>query len=600
MARTKSTAVTLPNLGLFLNVPPLNVPARGLLDGYNFRIEDGRVSNINLGWTRLGEFVLNGPVIYFDFFFVDGVNERDVFFTPTDAYSYNPTDDSVVFITPAYTEGTAAATGTAVTAGGGADWTDIKAGDFISFGDAQENDPEADWYEITGANASTITLKTPGVPSPVSAGAYTIRRTFVGKVQDRWSSDVFPQAGGNDDLWLATNGVDPIIKWDGTTRFIEHADLSFTARTLRVYSNMMFYGAPTVSGTYYPSSFINSNAGDPENTSTGLASQLIAYSGSNPILAMYPMGDNLVIYSKRKVTLAQFVGGDINFVLRQTVNEVGPISGGLIADLGDFHEFIGVDAQYYFDGVSVKESGAQVWRAILKQRDPAREPTSFIHFNEEHGDLMWFVPLVNDSGVGDEDAPPETAHVEHYLEEVGDKEESPYSRRYAPFLSAGYTEQRSSLTFDTVEGTFSDLNFRFNDQFFFVAFPISIMGDADGKVWKLNTAQYADGDPLPSFIRLGRRALGDGRMRGLLSRVYPFASQFVNSQLDVTLRLSDHAMGPITSTGSFVFDTALPEGGHFVSTFRRGRFVEVEFGNASGDPWELSGWDFDIKSGGER
>ena len=67
----------------------------------------------------------------------------------------------------------------------------------------------------------------------------------------------------------------------------------------------------------------------------------------------------------------------------------------------------------------------------------------------------------------------------------------------------------------------------------------------------------------------------------------------------VTTRYADHGEGPVTISDEQTFDQSLPEGGHFVTPYRRGRFYELEFGSP-GTPWELSGWDHDAVSGGRR
>jgi hypothetical protein len=87
-------------------------------------------------------------------------------------------------------------------------------------------------------------------------------------------------------------------------------------------------------------------------------------------------------------------------------------------------------------------------------------------------------------------------------------------------------------------------------------------------------------------------------MRGLLTRVYPFAEQ-LNEDLDVTVYMMDHASGPATITDTQVFETELPEGQHFTTHYRRGRFFETEFGT-DGEAWSLSGYDVDIRAGGTR
>ena len=59
----KSTAVVNPNLGLYLDRAPIALNPQMLQDGMNFRVKQGKLQNLNLGWSRFGTFQLNGPTM---------------------------------------------------------------------------------------------------------------------------------------------------------------------------------------------------------------------------------------------------------------------------------------------------------------------------------------------------------------------------------------------------------------------------------------------------------------------------------------------------------------------------------------------------------
>src|SRR5690606_14319763 len=153
-----TNAVVRPNLGLHLDRPSISLEPGMLKDGLNFRIKNGRLSNLNLGWSRFDNFTLNGPVMLIKSFRLGSVDIL-VIATDKDLYRYDAASNNVVFISPIYATGTAAASGTTVT-GTGTTWTtNAKAGDEISFGANDENDPAATWYEIKSVDADDgITL----------------------------------------------------------------------------------------------------------------------------------------------------------------------------------------------------------------------------------------------------------------------------------------------------------------------------------------------------------------------------------------------------------------------------------------------------------
>ena len=599
-------AVIAPNAGLYLDRPSIALPKGALVDGFNFRVKQGRLTGNNLGWVKFSEnWTLNSRAMLIDNFFPRDLDEQLIFGDMTDIYVYDPDNDAVLYLTPIYSTGTAAATGTAVT-GTGTTWTtNVAVGDFISFGANDENDPTATWYEIGTVDSDTgITLTGTGVPAPIGNGAYTIRKIFHVSDTGEWDTEIFVNdADNHEDHWIATNGVDPVISWNGSDPTVTvHDEMGFTCKTLANFSNMILYGNVTTGGTSYPSSFINSNVGQPfiaGDVGAGLSEQFQVHEGLDEIVNIVPMGDLAIAYSLGHCTSIQFAGEDIVFIFRNAVNGLGPISVNAIADFGDFHEFIGPDAQYTFDGVSLSETNEHVFREILRTLDPIRRFRVFGHFDEENGDLIWSVPLTTDDDVGNLLGAPEQAYTEHYLEDAGPNMSTPFSRRAFPFTTTGFYAQFEGATWEDMDQTWSDINFAWNDQFLQNAFPLNLAGDTSGQIYVLNVAQEGDGATLPSYVRFARQALNTGRERSLLTRVYPFTEPN-SSPMDIRIWLGDHAMGNLSQKGSLTFSQAHVEGRHFVSVFRRGRFMELQFGSAAGTGWTLDGYDVDIVPGGMR
>jgi hypothetical protein len=608
----KSTAVFPANLGLFLGRPPLAIPARGLKDGLNFRIKDGKISALNMGWTTFGLFnPLSGPVTLIENFFLRTGGQILIFGTTKDLYQYNEGTQKVAFITPIYAAGTANPTnGSAVVIGGTAWDTNLKVGDEMFFGSATETDPDATgnggWYTILTVDSAVQVTLTANYTGTGGAQAYTGRKLYTGDIFDYWRTATFFDAQpGDEDLWFATNGVDDIATWNGIDAQIIPSAVTFTCKELAVFKNMMLYGNIIEdSGELKPTSIKNSDAANPEDMAAGIAGEFVVNDSVDPIVSMFNLGDNMMIYGQRSAIMTQFVGDPLNFIFRTAIAGVGPLTGRVVADFGDFHEFVGADTQFIFDGVSLKEAGAHVWRDILRTKAPNRLDLAFSHFDEEQGELIWAFPLTTDANLSTENTI-RTAFAEHYLEDVEPEEDTPYSKRDFPFTSSGFFERQTTLTWTTITGNWDAQDFRWNDQFFSAAFPFSLVGAEDGKVYTLSTSSnQADGSALTSFVRFGRIAISDGRFRNLVTRLYPFAPQFAAAgyTLDVTLHLSDTPSGPTTSSTMLGFDLTLAAGSnHFVSPFRRGRYMEVEFGTAGpSEPWEVEGYDRDIRPGGKR
>lgn len=614
MAKTKSTAVAMPNLGLYFDRPSYAIDPRGLQAGFNFRVKSGKLSNVNLGWTQLGGFTLTTqgvaqPVTLIYQFLTRLIGERLIFGTPTDLYIFsNSGGGTVKYITPIYATGTASASGTAVT-GTGTLWNtstgqgtflkNVKPGDEISFGNNNQTDPGATWFLIDAVNSDTsLTLHTSA--GTVVNGNYTIRKKFTGSATNLWAGETFLNAAGVEDRVYLTNGIDPIVRWNGSTdQIVMPASLTFTCTTLVQYKNMMIYLNLTQSGVFKPTNMINSINSDPETVTGGIAQQYLVHSRADPIVRAIPLGDSLAIYSTKGCTVAQFVGSPTFFIFREAIIGKGPLGGRALARFSNYHLFIGADTQYIFDGTSVKEFNRHVWREILRTQDPVRSSISYSVFDEQNGDLIWVVPATTDPGSGTVTSAPAQAYVEHYLEEVGSNPR-PYSLRAFTFYSTGFTTRNQAITWDQLVNQWQTYNFRWNDQFFFAAFPIVLGGGSDGKVYQIGGAQDANGVAMNSFVKFGRRPMVDGRSRGLLKRVYPFMTVF-NNPMNVKVDLADSAEGTVIATQTSIFDQTQPQGGHFAPVYRRGRYYDLSFGTTGpGQPWETGGYDTDIVPGGKR
>jgi hypothetical protein len=603
----KATAVIQPNYGLYFDRPEVNLSPKMLADGKNFRLKNGVINANNLGWARFSTaWQLDGPVMLIVSFVPRNDVEHLVFVTLKSVYVYDAGTDDALKLNQTYATGTVAVSGTGVTGTGTLWLANVKAGDTITFGTAVGTSAKLTWYTVDSVTDNTHLVLTTSAGTIGAGSTYTVSIAFQGDKRDQWDWDIFTQDGtSGDDLLFLTNGVDDVLTWNGTDATVTpHPELGFTCTSLTTFSNMMIYGKLVEGVDNLPTSIINSDIGLPLNagsTGTGVSNEFITHDGSDKIVVMLPLADNLVIYSERTLTVVQFIGDPLIFAFRQAAHGYGAVGRAALADFGDHHEFVNIDAQYGFDGVGLKEINSHVFREAIRRGDPNRRTFTFSHFDEQNGDLIWAIPSTNDPATTQttDNRQGATAFVEHYLEDVPQAVETPFSFRQFPFTASGYYQRKTGLTWAQVLASWSEYNYSWNDQFFALAFPQNLMGDDDGKIYIISESQTGDGVALPSFVRFGRVALGTGRERGLLRRIYPFV-ETTATQLTVTVWMADHASGQLTLAGTYTYDGTHPEGGHFVSVFRRGRFTSMQFGDPGGAGWVLDGLDYDQSAGGKR
>ena len=611
---TKTSAILNPNLGVYLDRPSIQIPARGLEDCLNIRIKNGEITNSTIGWEKYFATALSGPVTL-----IEEIIPRDgvvtvVFGTTKDLYKFSAgSPDTVAFLTPIYITGTAAGVNgnTTVEGASSPDWVNagIAAGDEIHFGSNSQTDPDVTWYTIASVtDLDTLEIDTAFAEASTGQVNYTIRLTYNGTNEDYWRTALFAddQSGGEDkDLWYATNGQDNVQQWDMTdAQVVDLALGGMRCKELAAYKDMMVYGNITVGGEARPSSMRNSALSEATNVSTKESGEFNIGDGVSPIRGLNVMGDNLVIYKRSRAraetVLAQWVGSPLNFIFRSALENIGAIAGRAIADFGDFHEFIGDDALYRFDGVSAREINQHVWRSVLRSSAPNRQELTQAHFDDENGELQWIIPQAGDA---DQTAGPERAYTEHYLETVG-RNPTPYSIRDLPAVSTGYTAQATATTFADLAVAWNTVSQRWGDQDFATAFPLNLFGDNDGFVMRLSpSANEQDGGAINSFAQFPARQLADERFSALITRVYVYTPKLTGASsytLTVTTAVGDSPDTDMTEDAGTAFDLT-HAGNRFVNPRVIGKYGKVKLGtNGTNQPWSSSGYDLDVQIGGER
>lgn len=607
------------NRGLFFDRPVSKIPDGGLISCNNVRISEGKIIRDNMGWAKFystGQ-LLDGPVTLIDNFFESGGSQFLIFGTTKSLYQHDAAINKATYINPVYVTGTiTSSTASAVVTGSGTLWNttvagrkNAKVGDDIFLGTANEDDPTlANWGEILTVDSDTQVTLTANAPVTLTAQPHTITQKFSGNIKNAWNTEIFYKAAvGNEDTWYGTNGVDDVVKWNGTAGTVTRLNgLGFTCLVLVAKSNLMVYGNLTVGGEIRPKSIRNSDTGDPEEVVDGLAAENVVDDGVDDILNIFLIGDNLAIYSGRSITLAQFVGSPAIWAFRKVIDGIGPLSGRAIIDFGDTHEFLGPDSQYAFDGLSITEINGHVWRNIIKRRGPDRLALIQSHINEETGDLLWTIPLATDPG-SDEFGAPTTAFVQHYLEEpkeinrgVVTDAETPYTQRDMIMTASGFFERTTTTRFSDIVNTWADNNQRWNDSFFQAAFPFNLFGDELGNIFILGEADSKDGTDISSSFRMGRFVSADGRFKALMRRIYPFFEQLIGT-VTITVFNSDTFDGPAIQVFTGSFDMELLEDKTFISVFKQCRYYEIEFSwSGTGKPLFFSGMIIENKLAGKR
>ena len=635
--KAKLLSVSMPNLGLYTDRPAISVPPKGLSDARNVRIRHGKIRREAMGWSPFPfspGLKLNGRPLLIDVFHTSANTNALVFATPTDLYEFNATTNLVSYLTPRYEAGNASApnNSTAVTGAGGTLWKttptgsrqNVLPGDEISFNATGINDPAATWWPIASVTNDThLVLGTPQNLGLLVNVAYTIRQKFQGGVNDIWrAATLFDALPDNGDRWYATNGVDPVVKWDGAATKVSFLPaLGFTCKWLLVFKQIMIYGNITVSGNPMPNIFVFSQQQHPEVVDgSNNSGQLNGNEINEDLQTGVALGDWLVTYSgspnstlaRKAVTILQFVGPPLMWALRTIVATRGPVSGRSVVDMGAYHAFVSFSGQYSFDGVTLQRTGQQVFRDQMRSFAPARAVQTIGFRNDVEGENYWVIPLTPE-GDDPTTATPTTALTEFYTEDVGNAPQ-PIVPRDLPATAMGFWEQQASLKFSDLASPplASALRFneagpgavinRWDDRSYSNRFPQVLFGMADGTIMALNSADDQNGSALSAYARSPRFPLQDGVSKGFLRELIVFAKQLPSATYPLTVIVHLYEQADGDEVGNVTLSLDLTQAADLrLSPRCRARYAEIEVRTDGADQsWEISGYQGTVVPAGVR
>lgn len=610
IAKSKPFVAVAPNLGLYLGRTGLEVPDRGFTDCNNIRIKNRKVTNENIGWEKLFATALGGQVTLCETYLNSAGTYTTIFGTKTDLFRYDQGTNLPVYITPIYAAGTISTTsGDPHIVGAGTLWlANVKAGDQIAVGSATESAVSATWYTVlTVVDDTHITLTANYVGTTAGGKPYTARKLFTATDLDHWETDVFPDAPlgtssgfSAGDRWFATNSKE-IVAWDfSAARAVDiTASLGFTCRTLCYFKNMMLYGYITEGGVIRPSNFKNSAIADPENVTTLEANEQIMAQSVDFLFAIRRLGDYAIGYCDGSTNVVQFVESPFYFAIRTAGPDIGIFASRTVVNFGDYHEFLGKDQAYQFDGVRFLPYGSHVFDEILQRVDRARAEKAVAYISKADREIYWVLPLVSDGTTSTKSA--EVAWVEHYAEQVGSAP-TPFTKRDLPATAMGkFKTSPLSRWSDFTGFTFATLTQQFVASYFSSGYPILLFGDENGYIYKLGTKTGKDtAAGLESYFVSPTRPLVNGRARGVVRRVEPFVEKrSTETELAIRVLTTERVLGDETPEDAGVrIDHS---GDRFAAVRNAGLYASVKMSTSlATDIWALSGYRVDSDSLGER
>jgi len=339
---------------------------------------------------------------------------------------------------------------------------------------------------------------------------YILKLSFNGEDDDYWSFAYPYLASVGDKILCASNGVEPIYKWDGSGSLeVLGGSPPSTAKYIGYFGASMyehFIAAwTTAGGNNLPQSLYLSDAGSPELWTAGAYYDLLQK--NDEIVGMEILKSRLVIYKSRSISLAWASpegGNDDPLDMEQdVVIDIEIPVGRTVVNFGDFHMFLGMDNVYKFNGLSLEPVGTEIINTMKNEWNGAAMIHAFAFAIPNENLYCIFIPTLeerdeNDNIIKEASEYPDKAYVYNYVERtwtIWTFYVDPVTHVSQQFTCAGRANKSYTPTIadiDTLDQMYSDMDMRWSDLIKYSEVQSIFLGDNNGYVYELRDVYQDD------------------------------------------------------------------------------------------------------------
>ena len=333
-------------------------------------------------------------------------------------------------------------------------------------------------------------------------------KCYTGDADDRWS------VASLYDTMVITNGLDLLGKVyvSGT---LTHTDLSLplptgaitTCEVVIPFKDHMLYFNTTENGATAPQRCSWSNIGSLTDHVAGTAGFQDLIDDDSWVMGAMALTENeIAIYKERSVIQCTWVGGHTPFRFRTIVLNKGAVNKDSITESNVGHNVVGDSDVYNYNGTSdIVTVNEGIKDYMYGRLDGAYTERLFSFTVDEDNEIQIWFPVA------------QTTPDEGFTYNQRDKSWYTKIRNISGF---GKYKAQSSLTIGDLTGTIGEQNWTFGSQLIKEFSPITLVGNASGKVFKLDpTSLDNDGVAIenefqtPDFVLPGMAEYENHNMR---------------------------------------------------------------------------------------
>lgn len=343
-----------------------------------------------------------------------------------------------------------------------------------------------EWTAVSLAIATPASLTaviSVGLKAVVDPGACTIliddvraTKEFTGSLDDRWSVAIYL------DKLYASNNKNEIQEWDGSAD--SASDLAgataLRAKEIRSWKDRLNIYNVEDTGTRVPQRVKFTAINSTSFTAAG-SGQADLDDDPDFIQTAEVLGDVMIIYKERNLIQQEHIGGTAVYRFDKMVSGIGVPSKEVVANLGDYHIFMGWDNFYtYRGGLNLEVIGDSVAQYIRDQLSDAFIGRSFQAVIEELNEVWFFIPVSSS-------ATPNRVWRYNYVEDSWT--EHVFNDVIVGF---GYYEQQTSPSWGSSSGAWGAHPESWSSRTLQSAAPIILLGGNGGKVFNFDFSTYGD------------------------------------------------------------------------------------------------------------
>ncbi len=352
-------------------------------------------------------------------------------------------------------------------------------------------------------------------------------KEFTGDEDNRFSFTV------QRDVGIITNGVDAPTQVTDSSG-VTHAALTLslpsgaitTSEVVLAFKDHVLYMNNTENGADVPQRVSWSDIGTTNNHIAGTSGFQDLTDDDSWIVGAAILSENEVaIYKEKSIVQCIWIGGHTPFRFTTIITDKGAISKDCIAVTSGYHTVASPNDVYVYKGDNNAQSIIEVNKEFLFSRlDGTYEPRCFLSLIKEDDEIQFWIP-VN-----------QTTPDEGYTLYFGKTGKPCWYIKSRNISTYGFYQSQTALTIGDLVGTIGEQNYTFGSTLNKTFSPITLVGDVNGKVYKLDKASLNNAGvaissefQTPDFICPDTSDYLDKEMR-VAQFIYEAAGQIVTSE----------------------------------------------------------------------